>query len=224
MIDLSTWNLSIPVGSPAKTIDTPVLAKGYKDQYFHADSGTLFFWAPVTGTTTKSAKYPRSELRETNADGSLRNWKYTAADNYLRASITVNKVPSTGKIVIGQIHQYDSNDPLIKLEYQYKTSSKTGNIVAKLRSSPSQDDPTVIQIGTGVKLNTKFEYTIHLDKNGNLTVNAANYQWSTKLNSAWKTKNLYFKAGVYVQDNTGYATEGGQVIFDKLAISHVTGS
>jgi hypothetical protein len=224
MIDLSTWNLSIPVGSPAVTIETPTLVKGYKDKYFHADTNTLFFWAPVTGSTTKSAKYPRSELRETKADGSLRNWKYPAADNYLRASLTVNQVPSTGKVVIGQIHQYDSNEPLIKVEYQYKTSSKTGNIVAKLRPSPSQDEPTVIQIATGVKLNSKFDYIIHLDKSGTLTVNAASYQWSTKLSSGWKTKDLYFKAGAYVQDNAGNTTEGGQVTFTNLAISHVTGS
>lgn len=220
MIDLSTWNLSIPVGAPAKTIETPVLVKGYQDPYFHADSGALFFWAPVTGSTTQSAKYPRSELRETNTDGSLRNWKYTGADNYLRATLTVNQVPSTGKVVIGQIHQYGSNEPLMKLEYQYKTSSKTGNIVIKLRPSPSQDEPTVIQVGTGVKLDSAFDYTIHLDKTGLLTVNAANYQWSTQLSSGWKTKNLYFKAGVYVQDNAGYATEGGKVTFNKLAISH----
>jgi hypothetical protein len=220
MIDLSTWNLSIPVGSPAKTIETPVLAKGYKDQYFHADSGTLFFWAPVTGTTTKSAKYPRSELRETNSDGSLRNWKYTAADNYLRASLTINQVPSTGKVVIGQIHQYDSSEPLVKLEYQYKTSSKTGNLVIKVRTSPSQDESTVIQLASGVKLNTAFDYTIHLDKAGTLTLDAAGYHWSKKLSSDWKTKNLYFKAGMYVQDNSGYTSEGGKATFTKLEISH----
>lgn len=224
MIDLSTWNLSIPVGSPAKTIETPALVKGYKDSYFRADNGTLFFWAPVTGSTTKSAKYPRSELRETNADGSLRNWKYPAANNFLRASLTVNKVPSTGKVVIGQIHQYDSNEPMVKLEYQYKTSSKTGNIVAKLRSSPSQDEPTVIQVGTGVPLNSKFDYTINLSPGGMLTIDAANYHWAKQLSTGWKTKDLYFKAGVYVQDNAGYASEGGQVTFTKLEISHVKGS
>lgn len=29
MIDLSTWNLSIPVGSPPATIDTPKLMSGF---------------------------------------------------------------------------------------------------------------------------------------------------------------------------------------------------
>ncbi|UFH49710.1 polysaccharide lyase family 7 protein [Pseudomonas sp. KNUC1026] len=220
MIDLSTWNLSIPVGSPATTIDTPALSAGYKDQYFHADSNTLFFWAPVTGSVTKSAKYPRSELRETYANGSLRNWKYADADNFLRAALAVNKVPSSGKVVIGQIHQFGSNEPLLKVEYQYKDKTKLGNIVAKLRPTPDQDEPTVITIAQNVPLNSRFTYTIHLTPAGSLVVNAADYQWSTTLGAAWKTKDLYFKAGVYTQDNTGYATEGGQVTFYKLAATH----
>lgn len=220
MIDLTTWNLSVPVGSPAITIDTPALASGYKDSYFHADSNTLFFWAPVTGSVTKSAKYPRSELRETYADGTVHNWKYTAADNVLRASLSVNQVPSTGKVVIGQIHQFGSNEPLLKVEYQYKDAGRQGNIVAKLRPTPDQDEPTVITIAQNVPLNTRFTYTIHLTTTGTLSVNAADFQWSTKLDSGWKTKDLYFKAGVYTQDNTGYATEGGQVTFYKLAAEH----
>lgn len=220
MVDLTVWNLSVPVGSPAITINTPALAAGYRDQYFHADSGTLFFWAPVTGSVTKIAKYPRSELRETNPDGSLRNWKYPSADNFLRASLSVNQVPSTGKVVIGQIHQYGSNEPLLKVEYQYKQATRLGNIVAKLRPSPDQDEPTVIQVASGVPLSTRFTYTIHLTPTGMLLVNAASAQWSYKLDPAWKTKDLYFKAGVYTQDNSGYATEGGQVTFYKLVPEH----
>ncbi|KAB0545817.1 polysaccharide lyase family 7 protein, partial [Pseudomonas palleroniana] len=79
MIDLSTWNLSIPEGSPPATIETSQLVQGFQDQYFHSDSGTVFFWAPVTGATTTNAIYPRSELRETYSNGTLRNWLYPAA-------------------------------------------------------------------------------------------------------------------------------------------------
>jgi hypothetical protein len=220
MVDLTVWNLSVPVGSPAIIVDTPALAGGYKDPYFHAESGALFFWAPVTGSVTKSAKFPRSELRETYPDGRVRNWKYPDADNVLRATLMVNQVPSTGKVVIGQIHQFGSNEPLLKLEYQYKEKTKLGNIVAKLRPTPDQDEPTVIQIASSVPLSTQFNYTIHLTPGGSLVVNAANTQWSRELDPTWKTKDLYFKAGVYTQDNTGYATEGGRVTFYNLTAEH----
>lgn len=222
MIDLATWNLSIPEGAPPATIQTSQLVQGFKNQYFNSETGTVFFWAPVTGATTANAIYPRSELRETNSDGTLRNWMYPAADNTLRATVTVNQVPSTGKIVIGQIHTKDSNSPMVKLEYQYKAYSSTGNIVAKVRLRPDDASGQVITIATGVKLNRSFSYMIHLSPKGALGITAAGYNWRTTVDPTWKVKPLYFKAGVYVQDNTGYVTEGGKVTFSLLEIKHTT--
>ena len=218
MIDLATWNLSVPVGIPATTINTPQLVRGYQDGYFRSGE-TLFFWAPVTGSTTDNAKYPRSELRETTADGRAFNWNYTSADNVLRAALTVNQVPSNGKIVIGQIHAYQSNEPLLKVEYQYKEKLKTGNIVAKLRRSPDAEIE-VITVAQGVPLNVRFDYTIALTSAGDLSVNAFEFDWKTRLDPQWSTKLLYFKAGVYTQDNTGYASEGGAATFYMLNIKH----
>lgn len=156
MIDLATWNLSVPVGNPPYTVETAKLVKGFKDQYFHSDTGTLFFWSPVTGSKTANAKYPRTELRETYSNGTLRNWLYPEADNSLRATLAVNQVPSSGKIVIGQIHAYESQKPLVKLEYQFKTSTQSGNIVAKVRMHPDDGEGRVITIATGVKLDRSF--------------------------------------------------------------------
>lgn len=225
MIDLATWNLSIPVGVPATTIETPMLVGGYQDHYFQAGNGTVFFWAPVNGTTTANATYPRSELRETYADGTLRNWTYSEADNYLRAALAINQVPSTGKIVIGQIHAHKSTQPLLKLEYQYKTSTATGNIVAKVRMSP--DAPIqVITIASGIPLDQRFTYNIHLTPAGTLgiTINSSLYEtprsWKARMDSSWAPRELYFKAGVYTQDNTGYETEAGSATFYKLDIEH----
>jgi hypothetical protein len=220
MIDLATWNLSVPVGSPPYTVETAKLVKGFKDQYFHSNTGTLFFWSPVTGTRTENAKYPRTELRETFSNGKLRNWYHPDADNSLYATLAVNQVPSSGKIVIGQIHAFQSQKPMVKVEYQYKTGTKTGNIVAKVRMRPDDSEGRVITIATGVKLNQQFSYLIHLSPAGALGISAAGYQWDTKISAKWRVKPLYFKAGVYVQDNTGYKSEGGKVTFSKLDIDH----
>ncbi|CAI8722521.1 Alginate lyase [Pseudomonas sp. IT-P253] len=220
MIDLATWNLSVPVGNPPYTVDTQKLVDGFKDQYFHSDTGTLFFWTPVTGSKTVNAKYPRTELRETYSNGTLHNWLYPEADNSLHATLAVNQVPSSGKIVIGQIHAYNSQKPLVKVEYQYKTTTQTGNIVAKVRMHPDDDEGRVITIATGVKLGQEFSYLIHLSPGGALGISAAGYQWDTDISTTWRDKPLYFKAGVYVQDNTGYTSEGGQVTFSTLDIDH----
>jgi hypothetical protein len=70
---------------------------GFKDRFFDYDTGTLFFWSPVTGSKTENAIYPRTELRETYSNGTLRNWYYPDADNLLRATVTVNKVAELGQ-------------------------------------------------------------------------------------------------------------------------------
>lgn len=220
MIDLSTWNLSIPVGSPPSTIDTPKLLSGFKDQYFQAEGSSVQFWTPVTGTRTENAVYPRSELRETYADGRLRNWLYSDADNFLRATLAVNKVPSSGKVVMGQIHAYESQKPLIKVEYQYKEKTQTGNIVAKVRMRPDESEGREIIVAENVPLDRDFTYVIHLNKAGLLSVDAANGQWNERIGAAWGKQPLYFKADAYVQDNSGNSKEGARVTFAKLDIDH----
>ena len=224
MIDLNTWNLSIPVGEPATTIATPLLAAGYQDHYFQNIGGTLFFWAPVDGTTTKTAKYPRSELRETYADGKLRNWKYRDADNYLRATLKVTEVPSTGKVVIGQIHNVEGSDPPIKLQYEYSATAKTGSITAIYRLKPGISTSKAIVL-RNVPLGQSFSYTIRLTPGGTLAVYAKlptteTVKWTAKLDPLWAAQTMYFKAGAYVQDNTG-TNEAGATTFTKLLIEHI---
>lgn len=219
MIDLATWNLSVPVGNPPATITTPRLLNGYKNNYFHSDTGTLFFWAPVTGSKTENAIYPRSELRETRPDGALRNWLYTTSDNFLNATLAINQVPSSGKVVIGQIHAFQSTQPLLKLEYQYKASKESGNLVAKVRLRPTEDS-RVVTIAENIPLGKSFTYVINLTPDGTLKIKGANKLWARDISATWRTKPLYFKAGAYVQDNTGNSKEGAQVTFSKLDIDH----
>ncbi len=109
---------------------------------------------------------------------------------------------------------------MVKLEYQYSTTTQSGNLVAKVRMRPDDDVARIITIATGVKLDREFNYLIHLSPGGALGISAAGYQWNTEISKTWSFKPLYFKAGVYVQDHTGYTSEGGKVTFSKLDIDH----
>lgn len=218
MIDLNTWNLTLPVGAPT-VIETPALAAGYQDRYFQHLNGKLYFVSPVTGATTKNAKYARSELRETKRNGELNNWTYPKAHHYLRAGLTMTQVPSVGKVVIGQIHAKDDNKPMLKVEYQYKHDKSTGNVVAKVRTTPGGEE-VVHTLVQNVPLKQRMTYSIGLSSGGTLSVWVNKANWSGKLNSAWAKKPLYFKAGVYAQDNSGPSTEAGAATFDKLEIEH----
>jgi hypothetical protein len=61
---------------------------------------------------------------------------------------------------------------------------------------------------------------INLNKAGLLSVYAADGEWNERIGAAWGAKPLYFKAGAYVQDNSGDSKEGAKVTFDKLDIDH----
>ena len=218
MIDLNTWNLTLPVGNPT-VIETPALAAGYNDRYFQQLNGKLYFVQPVTGSTTRNAKYARSELRETKRNGDLNNWTYPKAHHYLRAGLTMTQVPSIGKVVIGQIHAQNDTKPMVKVEYQYKHDKSAGNVVAKVRVKPGGTE-VVHTLVQNVPLNQRITYSIGLSAGGTLSVWVNQSNWKGKLDSGWATKPLYFKAGVYHPDNVGPSTEGSRATFEKLQIEH----
>jgi len=78
----------------------------------------------------------------------------------------------------------------------------------------------VIIVASNVPLEKSFTYVINLNKAGLLSVYAADSEWNERIGAAWGDKPLYFKAGVYVQDNSGDTNEGARVTFAKLDIDH----
>ncbi|MES2819959.1 MAG: polysaccharide lyase family 7 protein [Pseudomonadota bacterium] len=223
MIDLTTWNLTVPTHESAPLIGTARLNNGYDSQYFRKQSdGSIIFWVPVQGAVTESAKYPRSELRETQSDGRLSYWKLQSSDSYLNAVMTVNQVPSKGKIIIGQIHSKDEvgseNDPLLKLQYHYLRG--VGRLEALLRNRPGDTTVQNILLAENVELNERFSYELRLTPTGKLGIrvltdgdDGSHYR---QLSGYWGKQHLYFKAGAYIQDNEGPSNEGGRVTFYHL--------
>jgi len=218
MIDLSQWNLTIPERIPAHTIETKIVKAGYRDRYFYRSGTNLVFWAPVTGTSTGGSTYPRSELRETFSDGKLRNWYYREGSHSLRAALTVQQVPSSGKIVVGQIHNKDNPTPYLKIVYQQVRG--TGYINVELRKKPMDAKSPVVMTYKGMPLNTRFSYALDVSKQGDLRVAINGQVYSGKIDRGWADKRFYFKAGVYTIDNQGPASEGGRVVFHQLSAVH----
>lgn len=226
MLDLTTWNLSVPATHSATLIGTARLNAGYSSQYFRPEGARVVFWVPVNGARTDSARYPRSELRETHPDGTLHNWYYGEADNILSAVLSVQQVPSKNKLVIGQIHSKDqpgsANDPLLKLQYHYVNG--TGRIEALLRRQPGDSTVQNITLVEGVTLDERFSYQLRITRSGRLGIRIEsdddNGSYYRQLSSSWGRQQLYFKAGAYVQDNYGAASEGGRATFYHLNTLH----
>lgn len=228
MLDLTTWNLTVPATESATLISTERLNKGYSSQYFRPQSSSVRFWVPVTGSSTENSRYPRSELRETWPNGELRNWYHGDADNLLSAVLTVNQVPSKNKLVIGQIHSInrpgDVGEPLVKLQYHYRPELNSGRIEALVRKHPDDKKVQNIALINDVTLDERFAYRLRLTASGRLGItvysdddNGAYYR---KIASGWSRQQLYFKAGAYAQDNYGGSAEGGRATFYHLNTEH----
>ncbi|MOA59226.1 Alginate lyase [compost metagenome] len=89
-----------------------------------------------------------------------------------------------------------------------------------MRNSPNDETSTVIPLLSGIPLNQRFSYLIELSPTGLLSVLVNGSLWSQQLATDWAPKPLYFKAGVYAQDNSGYETEAGAATFYSLKIEH----
>ncbi|MBD9463204.1 polysaccharide lyase family 7 protein [Pseudomonas sp. Pdm06] len=217
MIDLTVWNITLPVQTPAQVVATKAMP-ALKNKYFDNNGQRIVFWAPVTGSHTGKSEYPRSELRETSKDGKLRNWRYNSGTNTLKGTLAVNQVPSEGRVVVAQIHAKDAPTPLLKLVYRY--AKGTGNIDVEYRVKPKDKKSPVIYTVPNVPLNKAFSYSLQMDKQGKLSVLIGNSGKQVKLDPSWYGYDFYFKAGVYTLDNVGYASEGGKVTYTKLDVSH----
>jgi hypothetical protein len=222
--DLSLWELQEPVGAAgAPTTISPAALEGpggFRDSYFFTDpnDGAMTLWDPENGVTTADSSYPRSELREMNADGSTANWPITGT-NTLSATLAVTGVPD--HVCVGQIHLETalqaglaaSTKPLLELYYY-----ATGDIQLGI-----ENDPTGGQTShpiTNVPLGTTFSYTVQLTGDGTITLVLDGATTTFTMPPSFNGYGQYFKAGDYDQTAGTDAAIGATVKFYALQISH----
>ena len=216
--DLSHWYLTLP--EPGAPIIMPAaLAGGYTNAawFYTSADGSMTFWCPVTGGTTPSSSYPRSELRETLDPLDLAvNWP-ALGTHVLEAQCRLLQAPSNGRVVLGQIHAYFDNAPALAL-----IKYEGGEVNLEVRISPAVSGSIKLPLGT-VELEQPIHYRIHL-QNGVLSASLNGVSQSAdlfKLNPGWSNQTFYFKAGSYCQDNSGDSSEGSLVSFQQIEASHV---
>lgn len=226
-IDLSHWKLTLPVDASGKTDGHPMeiqaqrLSGGYKHaDYFYKDAnGQFVFWCPVNGARTENTEYARTELREV-IDPEDDNVCWSAPGTHvLNARCRVSEVPSSQKVIIGQIHGYSGKaKPLIKLQF-FK-----GRIEALVKEKATKGKDLKLTF-PDVGLDKDFDYEIKLQAGLlSITVNGATQSLNVfEKDLEWAKQSLYFKAGVYPQDNEGPPTEGARVSFSRLVVNHSKG-
>jgi poly(beta-D-mannuronate) lyase len=173
------------------------------------------------------------------AHGSVKR-KAAAVEGSLEATLAVNRVSTTGdekkvgRVIIGQIHATD--DEPIRLYYRKLPNNQFGSIYFAHEENDG-DDTWVNLIGSrshtlpdptdGIKLNEKFSYKISVENNVLfVTLIRQSKPNITKTfdmtDSGYGKSNqyMYFKAGVYNQNNGGNAKDYVQATFYHLKNQH----
>jgi hypothetical protein len=201
----------------------------------------MIFFAPLNGATTPNSSYPRCELLEA-LPGYPPTWTIKQfRSNTLTASLLVSQVPPSKRIVIGQIHDTAktdvyghaaSNSPLLKVYYDMNPLDPNkrpcnGCIYGQVRIVPAYGNfLKIVNLVNNVPLNTLFKYQMTLLRDGTLTIKANDTSTVVKLNPSnnnilgWGAQGLYFKAGMYVQDEGSSSVLGGTSKFYSLQVKH----
>jgi hypothetical protein len=211
-INLDGWKLTIPEAGDDGNAGIVDPAETTAPWLIGNPDGSLAFWAPAVGATTKNSQHPRTELV------SLHTWAAGSGPHTLHTSLSVAQVPSDSKdIILGQIHGADDlkSVPYVMLHYQ------GGNLRVVVKNAHEGDSARTYPLITGVPLNQRFDFTISDLGNGSM-VFAATYGAQTQrvtapIPSAFTGGTVRFQVGDYqLAKDSDDPTDGGRVTFYRV--------
>jgi hypothetical protein len=234
--DLSHWYLTLPSGD---AVSTAQLNSGYQyADVFYTDTrnGGMVFKCPNLAGHTANSTHSRTELREvlnpsnSSMSDPSNNWT-TSMGGRMITALRVDHTSTTGtanvgNVVIGQIH--GPSTEVVRLHYVKLPSQSSGRLYAAMEDvyGHGVHSPDLVSnaTGDGIKLGERFTYQLRL-VGTTLTIyigraNHTTVKYTRTIDSGYVGKNLYFKAGVYNQNNTGDASDYAQATFFKLTHTH----
>jgi len=212
VLNLSRWRLTLPVDTdrPGRPDEIPSaeLAAFQHPQFFFVrpDDGGVVFRAPCGGATTKGSSYPRSELRELQADGRTRAAWSTADPTSHTLAIRVAVIelpPAKPHVVFAQIHDADDDLLLCRVEGTKLLIEREGHKDVVIDRAYQLGTPFNFQLTAG-------QGRVQAWKDGRLALD-----WEVRRDSC------YFKTGCYTQSNTergDAADAAAAVVLHRLSL------
>ncbi|MBV8327671.1 polysaccharide lyase family 7 protein [Chryseobacterium sp.] len=201
IFDLRGFNLQLPVEkNNSITIIKGDKIAGFSSEnfYFSPKDNSIRLFCSSDGKPTQGSHYPRTELRQIN------EWHFENSHS-LHVKMAVLQQPSTGKIIIGQIHGNSKGTEALKIWWN------NGEIQAGFKKEINAHEERITLLKE-VPLAQVFEYSI---QQNNSEVQVKINQQTTIFNfgNTWKSESVYFKAGNYLQDNKQPVTSGLVAIY-----------
>jgi hypothetical protein len=176
--------------------------------YFQQSRDSVTFAVQGGGyVTTPHSRYPRSELSEE------RHWRMGSGTHRLTATLSVDQLPPSGDIVVGQVHQTapSGQKPRPPVELHYRNGHMYVSVLDGNSPSAGRRE---YQVGGYVPVGQQFSYQLQVNTDGSLDVWAAGGHTRVQLSNSFDGSSLYFKAGDYAQDTSGNSA----VTFSQLDI------
>ncbi|MFB8829041.1 polysaccharide lyase family 7 protein [Azotobacter sp. CWF10] len=230
-IDLSGFNLTTPeVGSDGN-------AKTYWPGEFPSnefitilENGEVDLWTPTKPeATTPNSDRSRTEFREIIPfTRTLKNWQLGEHPaQYLRAAMTMRQLNGNGRTCIGQIHIKDISRPVLKIiaDASKDPERKVFSIQAKVRQNCNQTDDPGFVLLENVPIDERISYSVAVSGGGVISINFAHGarrgECRFNLLPSYVGRLLYFKAGLYVQEDATeltLPTEGARARLHSLVV------
>jgi hypothetical protein len=131
----------------------------------------------------------------------------------MSGTVRLELAPSSGKVIVGQIHAYKGPNPFLMVTWW------NGFARVDVRNKPT--DPTVRALSVPCKLGEAFQYSLVMGIDGVLQITLNGLQYALQVHTDWDQYPFYFKAGAYVIDKEGPETEGGWVVYEDFEVSHI---
>lgn len=202
VLDLRFWKINLPTRN--RQVTQPRLKDFHDDAFRVVEAVQFTAWCG--GQPQPGSKYPRSELREMNRDGSAASWSPASGTHLMELTQRVTHLPVVKpQLVCGQIH--NQSDYLILVELDDHL------LYVRYR------DAVAGVLDDNYQLGTFFDMQIRASR-GYADVF---YNGVHKVHHRLDATGCYFKAGCYVQSNTSTGDSPsafGQVEISRLALSH----
>lgn len=219
------WNLTIPEDGddpnsaadiiPWSTINTP----GYElPPYYLNGYGTVVMSCPTDGATTSGSRYPRTEFRELNPDGTNAAWDRQTGGILWIPEMSVDELPvvtagpEPPRVVIAQFHGID--DEPCRLYFREAAGGGYEIVAYDDHFHPgngSTYSPTIHKIvpaSSGLSLTDHFSVKLTLKDRAvrvEVEYDGQTYAKGWNLSRFWLNDLFYGKAGCYL----GVGAEGG---------------